>query len=178
MVFFKTLFKSRKKVLFVCRGNAIRSQMAEALATHLAADVMEAHSAGTRPAHRVSRRAIAVLAEKGVVIPAERDTRSVRKLNLRSYDLIVNLADEPVPGTETLGEDTIVMNLPVADPMKGSQEEFREVRDRLVLLVKLLANAARRERSLPIEPPTKPRQIGLEPAPASKRPGPDAIAEA
>ena len=36
----------RSKVLFLCVGNACRSQMAEAIAKHVAADVIEPSSAG------------------------------------------------------------------------------------------------------------------------------------
>ena len=37
---------TRTKVLFLCIGNACRSQMAEAIAKHVAKDVIEASSAG------------------------------------------------------------------------------------------------------------------------------------
>ena len=40
----------RMKVLFLCTGNACRSQMAEGWTRHLKADVIEAYSAGVAPA--------------------------------------------------------------------------------------------------------------------------------
>ena len=43
----------RKRVLFVCVGNTCRSQMAEALARHLAAEVIEPSSAGISPFGRI-----------------------------------------------------------------------------------------------------------------------------
>ena len=52
-------------VLFLCTGNACRSQMAEGWARHLKGDVIEAFSAGIRPIG-VSSRAIRAMAEAGV----------------------------------------------------------------------------------------------------------------
>jgi arsenate reductase len=40
----------RRRVLFVCTGNAARSQMAEGLLRRYGSDTFEAHSAGTEPA--------------------------------------------------------------------------------------------------------------------------------
>ena len=42
-----------QRVLFVCVGNACRSQMAEGFAHAYGADVMEPHSAGLAPAMAV-----------------------------------------------------------------------------------------------------------------------------
>jgi arsenate reductase len=43
------LLSVKAKVLFICTGNAVRSQMAEGWARHLHGDWMEAFSAGTNP---------------------------------------------------------------------------------------------------------------------------------
>jgi len=53
---------TRTKVLFLCIGNACRSQMAEAIARHLAADVIEGSSAGLAPFGDIPVTTIAVLA--------------------------------------------------------------------------------------------------------------------
>ena len=55
-------------VLFVCTGNAARSQMAEGLANHLGRGRIEAHSAGTLPAGMVMSHALAVMKERGIDI--------------------------------------------------------------------------------------------------------------
>ena len=53
------------EVLFVCVGNASRSQMAEALFNHYALPGYRAVSAGSHPATRVSPEAIQATAELG-----------------------------------------------------------------------------------------------------------------
>lgn len=50
--------KDRKKVAFVCVHNSCRSQIAEALGKHFAADVFEAYSAGTETKPQINRDAV------------------------------------------------------------------------------------------------------------------------
>ena len=57
------------RVLFLCTGNACRSQMAEGWLRALAGGRIEVSSAGTRPAG-LSSRAVRVMAEAGVDISA------------------------------------------------------------------------------------------------------------
>src|SRR5277367_6675985 len=54
------------KVLFVCVGNACRSQMAEALARRLAPDVIAPSSAGVSPFGRVEALTRQILLDRGV----------------------------------------------------------------------------------------------------------------
>lgn len=58
----------RKRVLFLCVGNASRSQIAEALARRLSSDRpnVQFASAGTQPANKVEPKAIEVLGEEGI----------------------------------------------------------------------------------------------------------------
>ncbi|MEW6217999.1 MAG: arsenate reductase ArsC [Thermodesulfobacteriota bacterium] len=53
------------RVLFVCRENANRSQMAEAFCRRHGAGRVEAASAGSQPAAAINPRAKAAMAEKG-----------------------------------------------------------------------------------------------------------------
>ncbi|MBN1439973.1 MAG: hypothetical protein JW929_11245 [Anaerolineales bacterium] len=56
----------KRKVLFLCTGNAARSQMAEAIVNSRLGEVWEAFSAGTRPAESARPAALAALAEIGI----------------------------------------------------------------------------------------------------------------
>ena len=54
---------ARRRVAFICVHNSCRSQMAEAIAKLLAADVLEAYSAGTETKPQINQDAVAVIKE-------------------------------------------------------------------------------------------------------------------
>lgn len=59
-------FLNRKKVLFACRENACRSQMAGAFAQYLAGDRLDVVVGGSEPAAQVNPLMKEVMAEKGI----------------------------------------------------------------------------------------------------------------
>ncbi len=56
----------KPRVLILCTGNSCRSHMAEGILRAAAGDLVEVHSAGSKPAGYVHPMAIAVLAEIGI----------------------------------------------------------------------------------------------------------------
>ena len=54
---------SKKKVAFICVHNSCRSQIAEALGRHLAADVFESYSAGTETKPQINQDAVRIMKE-------------------------------------------------------------------------------------------------------------------
>jgi arsenate reductase len=60
----------KQRVLFICTHNSARSQMAEALLRHLAADRFDVFSAGTK-ATEVRPLAIKVMHELGIDISGQ-----------------------------------------------------------------------------------------------------------
>ncbi len=58
--FFK---KAKKKVAFICVHNSCRSQIAQALGTHLASDVFESYSAGTQTKPQINQDAVRIMKE-------------------------------------------------------------------------------------------------------------------
>ena len=61
-----------QRVAFICVHNACRSQMAEALGRHLAADVFESYSAGTERKDRINPDAVRLMkARYGIDMEAE-----------------------------------------------------------------------------------------------------------
>lgn len=53
----------KKKVAFICVHNSCRSQIAEALGKHLAADVFESYSAGTETKPQINQDAVRMMKE-------------------------------------------------------------------------------------------------------------------
>lgn len=81
----------RIAVLFVCTGNACRSQMAEGWTRHLHGDRIDAASAGVAPG-QVDPRAVRVMAELGVDISGQRSEHLQRYLD-RGFDLVTTVCD-------------------------------------------------------------------------------------
>lgn len=59
---------SKPKVLILCTGNSCRSHMAEGILRHIAGDLFEVFSAGSKPAGYVHPLAIEALGEIGIDI--------------------------------------------------------------------------------------------------------------
>ncbi|MES2738194.1 MAG: arsenate reductase ArsC [Verrucomicrobiota bacterium] len=60
----------KPRVLILCTGNSCRSHMAEGILRAAAGDLVEVHSAGSKPAGYVHPKAIAALQEIGIDISA------------------------------------------------------------------------------------------------------------
>jgi arsenate reductase (thioredoxin) len=83
--------KPKTRILFVCTGNACRSQMAEGFARALKGKVIEAYSAGTNP-HPVLPETIEVMRESGVDISSQRP-KHVLDMKHLTFDYVVTLCD-------------------------------------------------------------------------------------
>ena len=81
----------KQKVLFLCTGNSIRSQMAEAIVNARLGESWEAVSAGTKPAGYVHPKALAALAEIG--IQHSGCSKLVDEFRGVDFDLVVTLCD-------------------------------------------------------------------------------------
>jgi len=121
------------KVLFLCTGNACRSQMAEGWARRLKSDIIEAFSAGVMPAG-VSNRAITVMDEAGVYISSH-TSKHVDDYMAIDFDYVITLCDHASEKCPVFGGKTKVIHKPFEDPTMamGSSEQvmaaFRKTRD-------------------------------------------------
>ena len=125
-------------MLFLCTGNACRSQMAEGWVRHLKADSMGARSAGVIAAG-LDTRAVRAMAEAGVDISGQR-SKLVTELGGEEFDYVVTLCDHArgtcpfIPGAKRIvhrGFD----DPPTLALEAGSEEEafetYRRVRDEI-----------------------------------------------
>jgi arsenate reductase (thioredoxin) len=113
------------RVLFVCVGNAGRSQISEALLERAVGERHEARSAGTRPADAVHPEVVAVMRELGVDLSG-RVPRKLQREDAEWADVVVTMGcgDECpyIPGKRYVDWD-------VPDPAGRPVDEVRAIRD-------------------------------------------------
>jgi len=119
-------FQGRKKVLFACRENACRSQMASAFAQYLAGDRLEVINGGSEPAAQVNPDMVKVMHEKGIDMGFRRPQSMDEAISHVKPDLIITMGCKEqcplVPGARILDWD-------LADPAEKPIEFMREIRD-------------------------------------------------
>lgn len=123
----------RKKILFACRENACRSQMAAAFAQYLGGEKIEASSAGSEAATEINSDMVEVMQERGIDM-AFRSTRFLNEAISESQpDMIVTMGcgeECPlVPGARMLDWD-------LPDPAGKPLDFMRSVRDEIEQRVK------------------------------------------
>jgi arsenate reductase len=122
-------------VLFVCRQNAGRSQMSQALFERAAQQRHQALSAGTTPAERVHPEVIRAMDELGIDLRDRRPQLLTRELAERA-DLVITMGcgDQcpVIPGKRYLDWD-------LPDPDGQPIEQVRLIRDEIGRRVQDLA---------------------------------------
>ncbi len=119
------------KILFLCTGNACRSQMAQGWAMKLLGEQVWAWSAGTTPAG-LSSRAVKVMQEAGVDISDQR-CKHVDELKEIAFDYVITVCDRANENCPTwLGGGTR-MHVPFDDPAhtEGDEQQTRAVFQRV-----------------------------------------------
>lgn len=126
-----------KNVLFICTGNSVRSQMAEAFLDDYAGKFFNVYSAGVNP-KQIHPKTVAVMRERGFDLSKKIAKDVNRYLGRQNFDYIITLSNEaasynlsPLPGINShlhwLFED------PAA--FIGNEEatlaKFRTVRDQI-----------------------------------------------
>jgi len=122
-------------VLFLCRQNAGRSQMAQAF-FELLAPGHEAISAGSEPAAAVHPSVVAAMREVGIDLTGRAPKRVDRAMLDRADHVISMGCDDPAvceyPGRK-------VEDWSIEDPMGKSPEVIRRIRDEIRTRVEALA---------------------------------------
>jgi arsenate reductase len=133
-----------KRILFVCLGNAYRSQMAEGFARTLGRDLLVAESAGLTPVFELPKSTVRVMQEKGIDV-SEQFPKSAMNLDAQSYDLVVNMTGLSIPSL--VPASTRKWDVP--DPVGQPDSVLREVRDEIESLVMRLVLELRQPRERP-----------------------------
>ncbi len=121
-----------QKLLFICTGNSVRSQIAEGFARYLSEDGLVVLSAGV-VATEVHPMATAVMRERGIDISGH-TSKSLWALPWWSVDTVVTLSEEAEACWKSLSTSPPRFHWPLPDPSRtlgegGSLPEFRALCD-------------------------------------------------
>ncbi|WP_457571952.1 arsenate reductase ArsC [Desulfovulcanus sp.] len=128
----------KNKILFLCTGNSCRSQMAEAWAKKLMADVLEVYSAGVEK-HGLNPLAVKVMAEAGIDIN-EHKSKLIEELDCKDFDYVISLCSHAHETCPVFPGPTKKIHRPFDDPprlARNAQNEeealkyYRKVRDEI-----------------------------------------------
>jgi len=133
-----------RRVLFVCFGNACRSQMAEGFARIYGPDAMIPASAGVSPASALAPDTIRAMREKNIDVRSQYP-KSIRQMRGVKFDVIVNMSEAFLPGL-TGGR---LVEWEVPDPVSMEYADHCRVRDLIERNVMNLILELRRERKPP-----------------------------
>ena len=123
----------KKRILFLCTGNAARSQMAEGIANAFHGDVVEAVSAGSRPAGWVHPMAIRAMIDAGVDI-GDAESKGAAQFLDEVFDVVVTVCDSAASDCPTWSGAKRIEHWPIVDPSFGDGEalpRFIATRDEL-----------------------------------------------
>ena len=133
------------RVLFLCTGNACRSQMAEGWTRHLKGDVIEPYSAGVMPSG-VYPMTTEVMAEAGVDIGAQ-FSKHVKSVMDVPFDVVVTVCGNAAENCPRFPGNARVIHVPFDDPprlalkertKKGKLDCYRMVRDQIKAFIETL----------------------------------------
>ncbi len=137
----------KKRVLFLCTGNAARSQMAEGLANAFHSDVLEAVSAGSHPAGWVHPNAVCAMAEIGIDIH-EAESKSAERFLNEPFEVVVTVCDSAAQACPTWPNARRIEHWSIEDPSWAPETEqyarFIETRDDLEKRIEALVEDLRK----------------------------------
>ena len=113
----------KKKVAFICVHNSCRSQIAEALGKHLAADVFDSYSAGTETKPQINQEAVRIMKDL-YGIDMEQTQYSKLLVDIPNPDVAISMGcNVGCPFIGRIFDD----NWGLEDPTGKSDEEFKTI---------------------------------------------------
>ena len=113
--------KEKKKILFLCTGNAARSQMAEAIAREFYGDALDPVSAGSRPAGWVHPLAVKAMADLGVDMSSHTSKSAEQFIN-EPFDIVVTVCDSASQDCPHWPGAKRIEHWPIVDPSFGPDD--------------------------------------------------------
>jgi arsenate reductase len=126
-------------VLILCTGNSCRSHLAEGILRHVAGDLFDVHSAGSKPAGYVHPMAIAVMKEIGIDISGH-TSKHMNEFLDRKIDTVITVCGKADQACPMFPGQVNRYHWGFDDPAHatGTEEEilavFRRVRDQIRLV--------------------------------------------
>lgn len=146
----------KPNVLILCTGNSCRSHMAEGILRAAAGDLIEVHSAGSKPAGYVHPTAIQVLREIGIDISSH-SSKHMNDFLDRQITTVITVCGNADQACPVYPGQAHRHHWGFDDPAhaKGTEEEvlaeFRRVRDQIKLVFEAYAAGLREGRQLKVE---------------------------
>jgi arsenate reductase len=143
----------KPNVLILCTGNSCRSHMAEGILRAAAGDLIEVHSAGSKPAGYVHPKAIQVLKEIDIDISTHTSKHMNDFLN-RNIHTVITVCGNADQACPMYPGQVKRYHWGFEDPAhaKGTEEEilneFRRVRDQIKLVFEAYAAGLKEGRKL------------------------------
>jgi len=132
--------KKKKKILFICTGNACRSQIAEGLLMSLAPEHYEVFSAGSQPSE-VHPMSIAVMQEIGIDISQHTSDPISNYLN-KKIDTVITVCDNAREACPVFPSNVEKIHWSIKDPFRVwsldsndlviFQETRQEIKERII----------------------------------------------
>lgn len=121
-------YTQRKKVLFACRENACRSQMASAFAQYRAGDQLDVLTGGSSPVEKINPDMVTVMHERGIDMAFRfpKSMESVIAENKPDYVITMGCSEvcPAIPGARILDWD-------LPDPAGKPVDFMRQIRDEI-----------------------------------------------
>ena len=126
---------SKKSVLFICKHNAVRSQMAEAFLNNIYGDRYSAFSAGSDPT-QIDPLVITVMKEVGIDVSSYK-SKGLNVFQDYHFDYVVTVCDQANESCPYFPGGNLRIHKSFSDPSKlqGWHEdvikEYRRIRDEI-----------------------------------------------
>ncbi len=128
-----------KKVMFVCKKNSRRSQMAEGFARTLGAGKIAVSSSGLEASH-VDPKSVDIMSEIGIDISSQ-TSKALSDFNPEDYNAVISLCGCGVNLPEAWVLRDVFEDWQLDDPEGQPIETFRRVRDEVKeRVIKLIAD--------------------------------------